>query len=114
MFHYPFCDQTVTVYRLENGQVQRQVIHGCSYDWRSRLITTPEGNRRDTVFSLIMPGCDLRVRVGDRIYDGVGPQITAQQWHGFVPACVLGLGQVSDVRCARWNGQITHVEAGNK
>lgn len=114
MMDYPFCDRTVTVYRLDRGQVQRLVVENCYYFWEQKQVTDLYGTRQDTKFLLVMPGACQRVFVGDRIYDGIGPEISAQQWPGFLPCAVPGLGQVSYVRCAWWDGQICHVEAGNK
>lgn len=113
MLDYRFCDRTVTVYRLENGAVQRQVIKDCYYFWETRHVKDATGTRQDTKFLLIMPGCTQRVFPGDRIFDGVGPYITAEEWHRFLPALVAGLGQVAYVRPCLWDGEVTHVEAGN-
>lgn len=114
MIDYCFCDRTVTVYRLENGRVQRLVVPGCYYFWEVRQVADLYGTRQDTKFLLIIPGSTQRVFVGDRIYDGVGPELTADQWPGFLPVTVPGLGEVSYVRPTWWGDQITHVEAGNK
>ncbi len=114
MIDYHFCDRTVTVYRLERGQVQRLVVEGCYYFWEQRQVTDLQGTRQDTKFLLIMPGSTQRVFVGDRIYDGVGPYLTAQDWPRFLPVNVTGLGQVAYVRPTWWDGCVTHVEAGNK
>ena len=38
MLSYRFCDRTVTVYRLENGVVQRQVIENCYYFWQTKQV----------------------------------------------------------------------------
>lgn len=114
MLDYRFCDRTVTVYRLENGVVQRQVMEGCYYFWETRQASDTTGTRQDTKFLLIMPGACQRVFVGDRIFDGVGPQVTAEDWPRFVPALNPGLGQVAYTRCCWWDGCVSHVEAGNK
>ena len=114
MIDYHFCDKTVTVYRLEKGAVQRLVVPGCYYFWEQKQITDLYGTRQDTHFLLIMPGQLQRVFVGDRIFDGVGPEITAADWPTFLPVTVPGLGEVSYVRPIWWGDQITHVEAGNK
>lgn len=114
MLEYPLCDRTVTVYRWEDGRVQRQVVDNCYYHYTYKQVTDMYGTRQDTGFLLIMPGSSQRVFVGDRIYDGVGPQITEAQWPTFLPVNVPGLGQVSYVNPVFWNGTVTHVEAGNK
>lgn len=114
MIDYHFCDRTVTVYRLENGKVQRLVVPGCYYFWEIRQVTDLYGTRQETKFLLIMPGRVQRVFPGDRIYDGIGPEVTAQQWPDFLPVTVPGLGQVAYVRPTWWDGQVSHIEAGNK
>ena len=111
---YPLCDRTVTLYRLEKGQVQRQVVEGCYYFWQTKLVKDLQGQRQDTKFLLVMPGSCQRIFVGDRVFDGVGPHITAQDWHRFLPSQVTGLGEVSYVRACRWDGEISHIEAGNQ
>ena len=101
---YSLCDQTVTVYRMENGQLQRQVVDSCYYVWQVGQETDALGTRQVTRFLLIMPGECLRVFPGDRIYDGVGPEIVN----------VTGLSQVAYVRPTWWAGRVCHVEAGRK
>ena len=114
MLSYRFCDRTVTVYRLEDGAVQRQVIENCYYFWETKRVQDATGTRQDTKFLLVMPGSCQRIFPGDRIFDGVGPAITEEDWPRFVPALVTGLGQVAYVRPTWWDGEVSHVEAGNK
>lgn len=114
MLDYRFCDRTVTVYRLENGHVHRTVMQGCYYFWQVQQVCDLYGTRQETKFLLIVPGQDRPVQVGDRIYDGVGPEITPEEWPGFLPVTVPGLGQVAYVRPIWWDGRITHTEAGNQ
>ena len=114
MLSYRFCDRTVTIYRLENGTVQRLVAENCYYFWQTKQVRDATGTRQNTKFLLIMPGATQRVFPGDRIFDGVGPAITAEDWPRFVPALIPGLGQVAYTRCCWWDGEVSHVEAGNK
>ena len=114
MLDYRFCDKTVTVYRCERGKVQRLVVEGCYYFWKTKTVRDLHGTRVDTKFLLIMPGDCLRVFVGDRIFDGVGPELTVEEWPGFLPSQVPGLGEVAYVRPTWWDGEVSHVEAGNK
>lgn len=113
-FDYSCCDKTVTVYRLAHGQVRRLVVPGCYYFWEEQEMEDELGCRRETKFVLIMPGPQQRVGVGDRVYDGVGPEVGPEQWNTFLPVNVPGLGQVAYVRPAWWDGKIIHVEAGRK
>lgn len=109
---YSFCDRTVTVYRMENGGLQRLVVPGCYYVWQVVQQVDAQGPRQETRFLLIMPGSCQRVFVGDRIYDGVGPETV--DWDTFLPVCVAGLSQVAYVRPTWWGSTVCHVEAGRK
>lgn len=110
---YSLCDRTVTLYRWRGGTVTRQVIDNAWYDYRTVQRTDALGSRQERAFQLIIPG-DAALLPGDRVYDGVGPVITAQQWAGFLPVCVAGLSQVQYVKPYFWQGQICHTEAGRK
>lgn len=112
MLDYSLCDQTVTVYRMENGQLQRQVIDGCHYAWEDVLSQELPGQRLDRRFLLIVPGNVQRVFPGDRIYHGVGPEEV--DWKVFLPVNVPALGEVQYARACWWGGDICHVEAGRK
>ena len=109
---YSLCRQTVTVYRKQGDEIRRQVVDGCYYGWQEQEITDEWGCRRETTFLLIMPGSTQQVFVGDRVYDGIGPE--AVQWQSFLPVNVAGLGEVAYVKPCRWDGEICHVEAGRK
>lgn len=110
---YGLCDQTVTVYGLRGGRVFRQVMENARYSWEVQQITDVLGTRQETLFQLIMPGKNSLLP-GDRIYDGVGPEITAEQWEEFLPVTVPGLSQVQYVKPCYWQGTICHIEAGRK
>lgn len=107
LLDYALCRQTVTVYRFEDGRLQRLVVDGCYYAWEDRR----EGGF-DRKFLLVMPGNTQRVFVGDRIYDGVGPE--AVDWKDFIPVKVAGLSEVAYVRPWFWEGRMEHLEAGRK
>ena len=98
---FPLCEQTVTVYRAENGQLLREVVEGCFYRWED---VADDGFQRR--FLLVVPG-DFAVKLGDRILPGIGP--AQVDWMRFVPAAVEGLGQVGYVK--RYP---THTQAGYK
>ncbi len=111
---YRLCDQTVTVYRYSQGRLWRQVVEGCYYVHRQVELTDVLGKRLETRFLLIMPGSCQRVWVGDRIYDGVGPELDDIDWQRFIPALVPGLSQVAYTKGFWWGGSIAHMEAGRK
>lgn len=111
---YPLCRQTVTVYRLTPEGVSRQVIQDCFYSYQTGENTDEWGERQKTTFLLVVPGEVQRLCIGDRVYDGVGPEITAQQWQSFLPVHVPGLSQVEYLRPCFLNGSLCHTEAGRK
>lgn len=108
LLDYSLCDRTVTVYRQENGRLQRLVVDGCYYAWEDAL----DMGRFDRKFLLVMPGCCQRVFVGDRIFDGVGPE--AVEWKDFIPVKVAGLSEVAYTRPWFYRGVMQHLEAGRK
>lgn len=101
------CDRTVTLYRLEDGQVRRQVLEGCFY-WYKDVLDTERFARK---FVLIWPG-ESPIRPGDRIFDGIGPEEVV--WEEFLPVNVPGLSQVAYAAPWHWEGKISHWEAGRK
>lgn len=108
MLDYSLCCQTVTVYRKRGSIVSRQVLENAFYSYRDRLVGQSPDSRMERLFTLILKDAD--VQVGDRVYDGVGPEIDPAGWAGFIPACVPGLSQVQYV--TNWKG--CHLEAGRK
>lgn len=110
---YSLCDQTVTLYRYRDGNVHRQVVDNAWYSYQTEQVTDEQGSRRETLFWLIIPG-DADLLPGDRVYDGIGPDITQAKWPGFLPVCVAGLSQVQYVKPCFWQGQLCHTEAGRK
>ena len=111
---YSMCRDTVTIYRLQGDQVVRKVARNCFVTWEEKSVTDQSGTRMGRNFLLILPGEKQDIRLGDRVFQGVGPEITKDQWHSFIPAGVSGLGQVNFVKRCCWDGKVCHVEAGNR
>lgn len=111
---YSLCDRTVTVYRKVGDTIVRTVVEGCFLEPTRRRTVDTLGRREEQTFLLIMPGAPQRVFPGDRIYDGVGPTVTEQQWAEFVPAKVPELAVAAYVTAFFWEGRLCHVEAGRK
>lgn len=109
---YPMCEQTVTVYRKAGDTVCRQVHEGCFYHWQDRLVRAAAGVRLERTFLLIMPGQTQQVFPGDRVLEGVGPEVTAQQWAGFIPVNVPTLSEAEYAKVWRLDGAVCHTEAG--
>ena len=113
-FYYGLCSQRVTIYRKQGDTVLRQVVENCYLSRQEEFVTDVLGTRQGVEFRLIIPGNRQQIHLGDRVYDGIGPEISAAEWKDFLPATVPGLVQVSYVRPCVWEGEICHVEAGHR
>ena len=111
---YPLCHQTVTVYRREQGGVSRQVFDGCFFEKTRIKQENGLGIGWENRFFLIMPGKEQRVFAGDKVYFGVGPEVTPEGWAGFSSACHEEVGEVAYATPCFWGGQLCHTEAGRK
>lgn len=109
---YRALEQTVTVYRMADGQVSRKVYDGAYLQMQTQAQWDAQGRQGERKFLLILPGEGVKLSPGDRVYDGIGPQITAEQWSRFIPALVDGLGQIGYVKPYYWQGILSHTEAG--
>lgn len=110
---YSLCRQTVTRYRLCGERVDRQVLERAYYNYQPTQVTDEKGRRQKTLFLLIVPG-QADLVPGDRIFDGVGPELTPAQWSRFLPVTVAGVSEVQYVRPYLWEDQVCHTEAGRK
>ena len=108
---YPLCEQTVTVYRLREGSVQRQVFSGCYFCRENRVAADSLGLVCKDSFRLILPG-ENAIYPGDRILEGVGPAVTKSQWQDFTPENVPGLVVAQYAKAFCWQGKVCHTEAG--
>lgn len=111
-FDYGLCQDTVTVYRYQDGQVKRQVLQGCYFSYEDQA-TFGENQVFERKFTLIVPCKTQEVFPGDRVLAGIGPEVEASGWAGFIPACVPALAQVEKVRPVFWDGALCHLQAGN-
>lgn len=110
---YSLCNQTVTLYGLRGDKIIRQMVENAHYSWQVQQVTDHEGTRQETKFRLIIPG-RVNLLPGDRVYEGVGPQLTLSQWPAYIPVLVTGLSQVEYVYPYRWQGEVCHTEAGRR
>ena len=109
---YSLCQQTVTVYRKEGEELSRKVAEKCYF---SASISTPTehyGKSKEKKFLLIIPGEEIPLRPGDRIFVGIGPETV--DWQTFLPARIPEVFAVSFAKPCYWNGELTHWEAGNR
>lgn len=111
---YRMCCQPVTVYRKQAQSVLRQVIHNCFLQWEENMSVDRLGQQKERKFLLIQPGKEQLVFPGDRVFDGIGPEITAEQWENFLPVTVPGLGEAAYATPYRWQEEFCHTEAGRK
>ena len=103
---YPLCTQTVTVYRIGDGQVLRQVLEGCYLELRDAV--KPQDARPDKNFLLVVPSPLQRVFPGDRLVPGIGPEVSAER---LLPVYMQDLITVKEVKRFYWDGQLSHIEA---
>ncbi len=104
---YPLCNQTVTVYRIREDQVLRQVIADCYLEASEEMAAAD--NRPNRKFLLVVPGKVQRVFPGDRVVPGIGPKdIKAGS---LLPVACPDLLLVSKVKRFFWNGELSHIEA---
>lgn len=107
-------DKTVTVYRKQGGEIIRQVAESCYLSREDVLSRDVTGCRKERNFLLIMPGDVQKVFPGDRVFEGVGPEVTLEQWAGFIPVKVDNLMEVSYAKACSFGGKTSHVEAGRR
>lgn len=107
---YPLCDRTVTVYRLTEGLVRRFVLENCFYRFETKLWENEAGLTMDRKCLLVIPGSAFVPQVGDRVFDGVGPEEIS--WNEFLPVFVESLSELNYVKPQYWLGKHCHTEAG--
>ena len=110
---YSLCNQTVTVYRAQDGTYIRTVYDRAFLDFRKTQTVDKTGSKEANSFLLVIPGSKQAVFNGDKVLLGIGPVITSrEEWSAFIPSKVNGLVVVSYVDPKYWNGEIVHTEAG--
>ena len=111
---YGMCTQTVTVYRKTPEGIVRIQISGCFLQWQDEIGFEQTGVRKERKFLLIQPGTEQMVFPGDRVLEGIGPEISVADWETFLPVRVNGLGEVAYATAYHWEGDFCHTEAGRK
>lgn len=104
--------QTVTVYRLQDGQVRRLVTRRGHLQMQQELTKDRDGCRQERKFMLVWPGDDGELFPGDRVYAGEGPEVTGAQWEDFIPVNVPGLLEIRYVKPYYWRDVLCLTEAG--
>lgn len=110
---YRLCNQTVTVYHKEQDTITRSVYNRAFLDWKKTQTVDKTGSKEANSFLLVIPGSTQTVFVGDKIFDGEGPEISDQAaWREFIPSKVPGVVVVSYADPKKWGNVIVHTEAG--
>ena len=97
---YAFCDQTVTVYRMQGNALTKIVLSGCYLEVGQGR--KPENARPQWDFLLIVPGSEQRVFPGDLLVPGIGPEQLGPVDHPLV---------VGHIKSYYWEGRLAHIEA---
>ena len=111
---YGLCDQTATIYHKENGTVTRTLIKNCYWEYRREHISDVQGTRMENRFLLILPGPEQQICPGDRVFFGIGPEISLEEWPLFIPARDIRVGEAEYVTPFYREGALCHTEAGRK
>lgn len=107
------CRQTVTVYHKEGEEYTRKVYSKAFLDHKKTQTVDKTGSKEANSFLLVIPDNSQTVFVGDKVYDGIGPEVRSREdWASLIPAKVPGLVVVSYADTKRWDGVIVHTEAG--
>lgn len=110
---YRLCVQTVTVYRKEGDKYIRKVHDKAFLDRKKTQTVDKTGSKEANSFLLIIPGTEQAVFPGDKVFDGIGPEIFDREtWAAFIPAKDPNVVVVSYADPKKWAGQIVHTEAG--
>lgn len=113
---YSLCQDTVTVYHEENGEVTRTVHERAYLDFKKTENIDRTGSAESNGFLLVIPGDVQACYVGDKVMLGEGPQVPDAEvlkwWRTFIPTKVDGLVVVKYVDMKRWGGRYVHTEAG--
>ena len=106
-------DTTVTVYHKEGDRITRRVLTGCHLEMGESLTLDKGQANWERDFFLVIP-LDRPVAGGDKIWVGIGPKITAEQWQSFIPAQYPQLLVARQVRAYSLGGRIHHYEVSRK
>lgn len=110
MPEYAMCCQRVTLYRKTPQGILRQEIPNCYLQVLSERVYGKLSCGQDLKFLLIQPGQEQLVFPGDRVFDGIGPEITQEQWDTWA----VPMGEVDYAVPYQWQGVFCHTEAGRK
>lgn len=110
---YSLCNQTVTVYHYEGGEVTRIECSKAYFEEVEKQSLDQRGESGKTEHLIVIPGDSLEFYEGDRVYLGVGgyPEgDTARWWREFIPSKNRAVVVVRSVSFRRWRNEVVHVE----
>ncbi len=110
--NYGLCSQTVTVYHQDKATKEiTKTIHNRAFlEFRKNQNVDKTGSSEVNSFLLVLPCNEQTVFVGDKVFRGVGPDVT--NWAQFIPVNVPDLVVVKSVDPKFWDGKLVHIEAG--
>ena len=83
---YRLCTQTVTVYHKSGEEYIRTVYDRAFLDHKKTQTVDKTGSKDANSFLLVIPGDTQSVFAGDKVYDGIGPEIVSREdWASFIP-----------------------------
>jgi hypothetical protein len=104
--------QTVTVYRKEGDKITRSVHKNAFFEFKKTQNVDKTARKEANSFLLVIPGSVQSVFVGDKVFEGTGPDVDAAEWSAFNPKEVPNLVVVSYADPKKFNGVLVHTEAG--
>lgn len=104
--------QTVTVYRKEGDKITRSVHKNAFFEFKKTQNVDKTARKEANSFLLVIPGSVQSVFVGDKVFEGTGPDVAAAEWSAFNPKEVPNLVVVSYADPKKFNGVLVHTEAG--
>ena len=107
--NHPLCAQTVTIYRLAGDEVRRIVAENAFYSWQDCMDEGVDGIRFRRKCFLVAP-CEILP--GDRVLEGVGPEIEKSEWTAFLPVYVPTLSELMYADAKYFLGRLHHYEGG--
>lgn len=110
---YGLCDQTATIYHKEKDTVVRTLVKNCYWECRREKVSDVYGTRMENKFLLILPGTHP-IYPGDRVFFGIGPEVSLEEWSNFIPAKYIRVGEAEYVTPFYREGVLCHTEAGRK
>ena len=106
------CRQTVTVYHRDADNIRRTVHKNAFFEFKKTQNVDKTARKEANSFLLVIPGSEQTVFVGDKVQEGVGPEVAAKDWAAFNPKEVPNLVVVSYADPKKYNGVLVHTEAG--